>query len=86
MQIGDDVGPGQTQDVVVALHLADMAGEAVAPEILFGQVVALDHHAPGPVEHKDTVSGDGVEGRDAVGAGHAGTVLVSRTPSTRQIA
>ena len=80
-------GPDLFQGAVAwAEEAAETAGEAVAPEILFGQVAALDHHAPGPVEQEDTVPGGGVEGRDAVGAGHAGTVLVSRTPSTRQIA
>jgi len=89
VQAGDDVGPGQAQDVVIALHLADVAGEALAAEILFRQVAALDHHAPGPVEHEDALFGGPVQGGDAFAAGQGGThtaAFVSRTPSTRQIA
>ena len=63
-----------------------MVREAIAPEILFGQVAALDHHTPCAVEHEDTRLRGGVKGRNTVGAGHAVTAFVSRTPSTRQMA
>ncbi len=90
VQVGDDVGPGQAQDVVIALHLTDVMGEALAAEILFRQVAALDHHAPGPVEDEDAFLRGPVQGGDTFAAGKGGThtvaAFVSRTPSTRQIA
>ena len=94
MQAGDDVRPGQAEDVVVTLQLAIVIGETVAAKVGLGQPLALDHHAPGAVEDENALlrrllqRGDTVLPR--IWAGHAaasfGETGVSRTPSTRQMA
>ena len=81
------VGPGQDQQVVVALLRMMVRSKPLTTEILFGQVFALDHHAPGPVEHEDAFASGGLQRGDTVGTVHwAAPVTGSRTPSTRQMA
>jgi len=55
MDVGDDLRPGDRQQVVVALQVRGMVGEAPAPVIGFFQFVVLDHGAHGAVEHQDAV-------------------------------
>src|SRR6202012_3713023 len=43
VQLGDDVRPGQTQKVVVALQRIGVILEPLAAEVLFAEVIALDH-------------------------------------------
>ena len=84
MQLGNDVGPRQAQEVVVALQRQGVVGEPLAPEIgLLGEPCALDHHAPGAVEHQHPLAGGALESVDAFGPAHE---TASRTPSTRQMA
>ena len=56
----DDVGTRQHEHVVVAAQLLGMRREALAAEILFGQLVALDHRAHRAVEHEDALRPAGV--------------------------
>ena len=90
MQVGDDVGAGDAEDVVVPLHLvflviAVAGDETVGAEVGLVQPATLDHHAPRSVEDQDAFLGRLMQGGDAFGAGHC-AAAVSRTPSTRQIA
>ncbi len=55
VDLADDVGPGDVQQVRVTLHVALVAREALATEILLGQPPALQEHAPGAVEHDDAL-------------------------------
>ncbi|MNT41216.1 hypothetical protein D3C72_1775700 [compost metagenome] len=79
VQVGNDVGAGDAEDVVVPLHLmlfviAVGRDEAVAPEVCFFQPAPLDHDAPGPVEDQDAFLGRRVQGGDTVLAGHTQTL------------
>ena len=51
----DDVGAGQHEHVVVAAQIPGMRLEALAAEIRFRQLVALNHRAHGAVEHEDAL-------------------------------
>ncbi|MNI74989.1 hypothetical protein D3C73_1311080 [compost metagenome] len=73
MQVGDDVRPRQDQQVVVALLRVVVVAETLAAEVLFRQLAALDHHAPGAVQHQDALLGRRVQGGDAVLAVHKHT-------------
>ncbi len=55
MDAADDVRPGQDEQVVVALQVAGLVGEALAAEVRLVQLVALDHGAHGAVEDQDAV-------------------------------
>src|SRR5690606_33910127 len=70
VQPRDDVRPRQAQDVVVALHLAVVVGEALGAEVGLVQALALDHHAPRPVEDQDALLGGRLQGGDAFGSAH----------------
>ena len=58
----DDVRPGQGQQIVVALQVGRMVGEALATEIGFFQGVALDHGAHGAVQHQNALGENIFEG------------------------
>ena len=66
--LGDHVGPRQHQHVVVALEILRVRLEALAAEIGFGQLVALDHGAHRAVEDEDAFGEQAFEcrGRRAV--------------------
>ena len=53
MDAADDVGAGQYEQVVVALEILAVCGEALAPEVGFREGVLLDHGAHGTVEDED---------------------------------
>ena len=53
--IADDLRLGQGEKVVVALQLAGMIAEARAAKIIFAQLEALDHHAPGAIEQQQAL-------------------------------
>jgi hypothetical protein len=57
----DDVRARQHQHVVVAAKLLRVRLEALAAEIRFGQLVALDHRAHGAVEHQNAFGEQGFE-------------------------
>ncbi|MPN27711.1 hypothetical protein SDC9_175145 [bioreactor metagenome] len=61
MDLADHVGAGQHQQVVVALQVVRMVGEARAPIIGFAQPVALDHRAHGAVEDEQALLEQGGE-------------------------
>ena len=50
---GDDVGPRQHEQVVVAPEIARMVREPLAAEVRLGQLVALDHRPHRAVEDED---------------------------------
>ena len=54
MDLRDDAGLGQAEQVVVSFHVAVPVFEAFSTVILFTQLVLLDHSAHGAVDHKDT--------------------------------
>ncbi len=88
--IFNDVRTGQRQKVVVALEVMAVVGKAAATKILFGKLVTLDHHAPGAVQHKDTLLRLSFYPRDAISAVHvrsfSGSVLLTPRPRMRQAA
>ena len=49
----DHIRPGDRQNIVVSLEVLGMGDEALSPEILFRQVVPLDHGSHGPVHEHD---------------------------------
>ena len=51
----DDVGPGEAEEVVVALEVVRMAAKPLAAEIGLGQLAGLDHRALGPVQNDDAL-------------------------------
>ena len=61
VDLGDDVGPRQHEQVVVAAQIARMRREALAAEIGLGQLVALDHRPHRAVEHEDALREQRVE-------------------------
>ena len=73
MDVADDVGAGQAEEVVVAEERLRVGagGEVVAAKVVLAQLVTLDHGAHRAVEHQDAVGEEFVDG----GSGH----LVSRT-------
>src|SRR5690606_5697667 len=53
VNLGDDRRPGEGQQLVVALDVVRMIGEALAAELLLGEAVALDHGAHRAIEDED---------------------------------
>jgi hypothetical protein len=53
VDLGDEVGAGEREQVVVALEVVRVGAEAVAAEVRLGERVRLDHRAHGAVEHDD---------------------------------
>ena len=53
VDLADHVGPRQDQQVVVALEILRVILEALAAEVRFRQLVALDHRAHRAVEDED---------------------------------
>ena len=53
VDLRDDVGRRQVQEVGVALDVVRVRREALAAVLLLGQLAAVDEHAPRPVEHED---------------------------------
>jgi hypothetical protein len=53
VDLADDVGPRQDQQVVVALQILRMILEPLAAEVRFRQLVALDHRPHRAVEDED---------------------------------
>jgi hypothetical protein len=46
VKLRHEIGPREAQDVVIALHLAGMRGEAIAAIVGFGEAHLLEHDAP----------------------------------------
>ena len=57
----DDVGPRETEEVVVALEILAVIREALAAEVGLAELVALDHRAHRAVEHRNTLVEQGGE-------------------------
>ena len=49
----DDVGPGEGEQFIVALHVVGMVAEALATVVVLAQLVLLDHGAHGTVQDQD---------------------------------
>ena len=60
---GDDVGPREREQVVVAAQVTRMVGEARPPEVGLGELVLLDQRPHGPVEDQDPLRRRRVEKR-----------------------
>ena len=81
VDLADDVGPHQRQQLVVALEVLVMVLEAIAAEVGLGQLVALDHGAHRAVQDQDALAqparefgaaGIGGQGIGQLGIGHDG--------------
>ena len=82
----DDIGPGQGQQVVVALEIAGVSRKALAAVIRFLQARLLDHGSHGPVQDQDAVlqglfQRGGFEGFDC----HGVACLCTVVGATRQV-
>ena len=53
MDLGDDLGPRQVQEVGIALDVACVITKALAPVLLLGELPTMDEHTPGAVEDED---------------------------------
>jgi hypothetical protein len=63
----DHVGPRDAEQVVVALEVLGVAGEALAAIVGFDQLAALDHGAHGAVEDQDALREKGAQLGAAIG-------------------
>ena len=70
VDVGDDVRPRETQQIVVAEQRRGVRGELVAPEVGLLQPMALDHGGHRPVQHQNALVEDVVQAISEVGAGH----------------
>ncbi len=61
MDLADDLGPRQIEDVRVARHVARVVAEAFSPVRLLTAHMLLDQHAPRAVEDGDALPKDGFE-------------------------
>jgi len=52
---GDHVGPGQNQQIVVALDVGRPVGKALATVIRLGQIMPLDHGAHAAIQDQDAL-------------------------------
>ena len=55
VDLGDDLGRGQVEEIRVALDVVRVRGEALAAVLLLGESAAVDEHAPRAVEHEDSL-------------------------------
>ncbi len=69
MHVADDVRLREAEQVVVAPEVLGVVGEALAAEVLLGQLVALEERAHRPVKHEDPLAQEPVEALEALGAG-----------------
>ena len=74
--VGDDVGLGQREQVVVALQVARPVGEALAAVARLGGPVALDHRAHGAVDAPGSARG-GARSSASVASGRVSTVTAA---------
>ena len=51
MHVQDDIRSGQVQQVRVTGHIAGVVAQALAPVVGGGEPGALQHRAPGAVQH-----------------------------------
>ncbi len=91
MDLADQLGTGQRQQVVVALEVARPVAEALAAVISLAEPVRLDDGSHRAVEHQDPLAKQAPELADTFGSQHrhapcAGRAAAGRTPSAWQIA
>ncbi len=55
MDVEDDVRAGQVQDVRIALDVARVVAKPLAAVVGVLESLALEHRAPGAVEHEDAL-------------------------------
>ena len=53
MDLGDDAGLRQIEEIGIPLDVPRMAGEAIAAILLLGEASLVDEHAPRSVQHED---------------------------------
>jgi hypothetical protein len=71
----NDVGPRQHEHVVVAAQLPGMRLESLAAEILFCELMALDHRAHGAVQDENALTQEVFEPRTSVYISHWASVV-----------
>ena len=55
MNVGDQIGLGQTQKIVAALEIFAVIGEPLAAKIRFAKFMGLDHRPHSAVENDDSL-------------------------------
>ncbi len=86
MDLADDLGLAEHQQIVVALEIVGVVLEALAAIAGLVKLVALNHGAHGAIENEDALARLLVQGCDALVAGHEVTLasakaLAGRKPS-----
>ena len=61
MDLRDDRRRGEVEKVGIAFDVVRMRGEALAPVLLLGEPAPMDEHAPGAVEHEDSLGEEFLE-------------------------
>ena len=60
MDILDDIGPGERQQIVVAGQVLMPVGKPLTSEVRLGKFERLDHRAHSPVEHENPLAEQGL--------------------------
>ena len=86
MDVRDDIGPGEDEEVVVAAHVLVPAGEAFAPEggLVEAQLLDLGRHCT--IEDEDPITQRAAQRFDALGHAAPATTCCGRRPRMWQIA
>ena len=61
VDLRDDRRRGEVEEVGIALDVVRMRGEALAAVLLLGEPAPMDEHAPGAVEHEDSLGEEFLE-------------------------
>ena len=56
MNVLNDMRSGQTQQIIVALHLPRLANKSCTPEILFRKIVFLNHSSESAIQNQDALT------------------------------
>ena len=80
VDVADDLGLGQRQDVHVALEVRGPVGETLAPVGRLVESVGLDHGAHGAVEQQDTLGEQPFQHRPGVPPRHLTVASAPRGP------
>ena len=56
MDVLDQLGLGQAEDVVVTFEITFVGGEKHTPKVFLGQSLLLDHRAHGAIQHADALA------------------------------
>ncbi len=71
MDLGDDAGTRERQEIVVAAEILGVGAQPLAPEVRLIQGVGLDHRPHGAIEDEDALRERGAKlGQAVLSIGH----------------